>query len=416
MSVKRKIFISVFLIVAITASVAISFNIVARDTYEFEWNDEYDGYEFIGFNGNSDITKVEINERLEKKRTADGVEWVPVEGDIITSVDDFTIISDEYIREIYISEHVRNIDETAFTYCKALEKIVVDDNNPYYKSVDGILFTADMKTLICFPCNHKTGGEDTTEYTVPDTVTRIARNGFYKCEKLLTVNLPEGLKEIGQMAFFKCWGLQRVELPDTVELIDVDAFSYCNSMKYAMFIPASVKEIGHHCFYKCDALEQFYVESAESDIILGGKWMPKSENAFAADAANFSAPRESYLEYVEKRTEEDYVPPVEDNGEDAPEETPQDDTTMGGMNKTAVILMIALIFVPGFAIVSVEVVRNVFKEDFLMTKRGKARLAKNKAEKEYIHNAYVNGEFADEEEADSSPDNTPENEEGEEEN
>ncbi len=42
-----------------------------------------------------------------------------------------------------------------FSYCYDLENIYVDEGNPTFKSVDGILYTADGRTLINYPCSHE---------------------------------------------------------------------------------------------------------------------------------------------------------------------------------------------------------------------------------------------------------------------
>lgn len=65
-----------------------------------------------------------------------------------------------------------NIGPGAFGYCTALTDIAVSDDNPAYKSVDGVLFDKEGKTLVQFPAG-KSGA-----YTVPDTVTAIAPAAF----------------------------------------------------------------------------------------------------------------------------------------------------------------------------------------------------------------------------------------------
>ena len=95
-----------------------------------------------------------------------------------------------------------------------------------------------------------------------------------------------------------------------------------------------------------------------------------------------------------RRAEEEPPETQPAEGEEAP--PPQEEDTALGMNKTAVIVLIVGIFIPSIVIVGLEVVRNLFKDDFMMTKRGRENLAKQKAEKEAIHQAYVNGEYDEE--------------------
>lgn len=57
---------------------------------------------------------------------------------------------------------------------KSLERFVVDENNPYLKSVDGILYDKGIKTLIKYPIN-----SPIENYIVPDTVTKVAADGSF---------------------------------------------------------------------------------------------------------------------------------------------------------------------------------------------------------------------------------------------
>ena len=388
MSLKKKIFLTLVLVVFVGISLFTSLNVLSRPTYEFKEDEESGGYEFSGYNGNSGITELHIDKVLTKVKDNRNIEWVADESKTITSVRGFTVSSDEYITEIYIGPDVREIGKAAFTNLWNLKAYHVDDANENYVSVDGVLYTKDMKTLVAYPPARGEGENVDTDFDIPAGVEILADNCFYKCDRLQNITIPEGVREIGRMAFFKCYGLNLVELPSTIETLAPDCFSFCTSMKYAFFIPASIKSIDHHAFYKSDALEAFYVESREEDITLGSKWMPKSENAMKSDDAIFGASRSEYEEYNKKRIAEETPSDEEntDNGGDS--ENP--------MNDKAVIILIIFVFVPGLVIIGIEVIRKLFKDDFLMTKRGKEKLARIQAEKEAIHNAYVNGEFAEE--------------------
>ena len=67
-------------------------------------------------------------------------------------------------------------------------------------------------------------------------------------------------------------------------------------------------------------------------------------------------------------------------------------------------------FIPGFMYIGVQVIRAMFKDDFLMTKRGKKKLEKFREEQEKIHQAYITagGESAESDAAEDAPeDETP---------
>lgn len=57
-----------------------------------------------------------------------------------------------------------------------LKSIEVDSTSQYFKSVDGVLFTLDGKTLIKYP-----DAKALDEYVVPEGVTEISASAFFLC-------------------------------------------------------------------------------------------------------------------------------------------------------------------------------------------------------------------------------------------
>ncbi len=275
----------IVLVVFIAASVTISFISLARAPFEYEYQTELgekaneEGWVLFGFNGNMQTKEVFI----DFVRDEDGNN--PDETKPVSAVGKFTMNTDEYVETIYIGKDVKYIDETSFFYCKMLKSIEVDKDNPYYTSVDGVLFTKDMKKLVAYPYNKgdahneelETIPEELMVYTIPEGVERIGSAAFYKNDILTEVNLPSTLKEIGDMAFFKCEKIALVTFPDGLEKIGADSFSYCHGMKPLLYIPASVKEIGNYAFYACANLKEFYMGAeSEEEIIQGESWLPKN--------------------------------------------------------------------------------------------------------------------------------------------
>jgi len=80
-----------------------------------------------------------------------------------------------------------NIASGAFASCSALTNIAVSTDNPAYKSVDGVLFDKEGKTLVQFPA----GKSDS--YTVPDTVTAVAPGAFEGASAVEKIEFPAEL-------------------------------------------------------------------------------------------------------------------------------------------------------------------------------------------------------------------------------
>ena len=260
------------LVAFIAASVTISFISMARAPFEFEYQTEVaeipggEGWVLFGFNGNNSTKEVYI----DYVRDEDGNN--PDESKPVSAVGKFTMNTDEYVEKIIIGKDVKYIDETSFFYCKMLKSVEVDPANEYYTSVDGVLYTKDMKTLVVYPIM-----KEAESYAIPEGVERVGSCAFYKNATLTKIDLPSTLREIGDMAFFKCEKIALVTLPDGLEKIGQDAFSYCREMKPVMYIPVSVKEIGSFAFYNCENLKEFYMGADSEDALtLGDSWLPKN--------------------------------------------------------------------------------------------------------------------------------------------
>lgn len=104
-----------------------------------------------------------------------------------------------------------------FGSCVALEKINVSSSNPYYISIDGVLYSKDGKTLVSCP----PGKLGTLE--VPEGVERIGDFAF-TYSLLSAVKLPDSLRAIGYASFLNCPNLYPLEIPAGVEMIDSTSF------------------------------------------------------------------------------------------------------------------------------------------------------------------------------------------------
>lgn len=278
----KKVIFVVVLIAVISLSMLFTFYSIARDTYEFKEQENIgaisvNGWVFYGFSGNSKTTDVKIDYARDKNGDN------PDESKPIVGIDSFTIVSDEYVEFITIGKDVQYISEQAFYYCKQLKAVFVDEENPYFKSVDGSLYSKDGKTLLLHPiCNAdwlvEQGLVKTNDtYNIPEGVENVSGYSFYKNDKLVHLTFPSTLKTIGDMAFFGCNNMWSVWLPEGLETIGNDAFSNDWCMSPIMYIPSTVKEIGHDAFFNCTSLSIFYMGAADdSNIELGENWLPKS--------------------------------------------------------------------------------------------------------------------------------------------
>ena len=96
--------------------------------------------------------------------------------------------------------------------------------------------------------------EGITEVVIPDSVTTIGRNAFYKCTSLEKVTIGNNVKSIGDLAFFDCSSLESVEIPDSVTTIGKEAFHQCYALK-SVVIGDGVTTIGDSAFWNSENLK-----------------------------------------------------------------------------------------------------------------------------------------------------------------
>ena len=133
----------------------------------------------------------------------------------------------------------------AFVGCKGIEGISVEDGNPNYVSVDGALYTSDLKELVRYPsvdvrvvhlgdglshiCSDAFSGSSVEAVRVPEGVFTIGMCAFYDCPRLRYVMLPKSLRVIEENAFRRCTALDLILLSGFSDSIDIGegAFSLC---------------------------------------------------------------------------------------------------------------------------------------------------------------------------------------------
>ncbi len=125
---------------------------------------------------------------------------------------------------VMIPAGVTSIGDAAFRYCQNLTTIAVEDANPAYGSLDGVLFDKARQTLIQCP------GGKAGSYMIPDTVTNIGSYAFEGCYSLTGVTIPAGVTGIGNSAFCNCFSLTGVTIGSGVTSIGDGAFGSCQNL------------------------------------------------------------------------------------------------------------------------------------------------------------------------------------------
>lgn len=111
------------------------------------------------------------------------------------------------LTSITISKNVTRIDGRVFSDCPSLTAITVDEDNPNYTSIDGVLFTKDLTDLKQYP-----SGKIDAVYTVPQGVQSIHFYSFSSNPYLQEVVFSDTVTTVGEIAFVACVRLTDVTI------------------------------------------------------------------------------------------------------------------------------------------------------------------------------------------------------------
>jgi len=162
------------------------------------------------------------------------------------------------IKFLYIGSAITNINAVIrdIDYI-GLSDVEVDAANTVYDSrnnCNAIIETA-TNTLI--------KGSDAA--FIPNDITSIGNNAFFRCHGLSSITIPDSVTSIGNSAFTSCYSLTSITIPNGITSIDNQTFSGCRSLT-SVTIPNSVTSIGVQAFNGCTAMTSINIPSGVTSI------------------------------------------------------------------------------------------------------------------------------------------------------
>lgn len=196
--------------------------------------------------------------------------------DTITHIKDRAFISASMLKSILLPKQLESIGISVFRFCYELEGIYVHGHNLYFDSVQGVLFSKDLKTLVRYPLAKKdklyliadyveTIGEDAfsgnhylTNVTIGSGLKLIKTHAFYEVTSLISIHIPDHVTEIELYAFRDCFGLENVEIGSGLTSISAYMFNNCTKLA-SIVIPIQITFIGYGAFYGCFSLSSITI-------------------------------------------------------------------------------------------------------------------------------------------------------------
>ena len=183
------------------------------------------------------------------------------------------------IADYYIPSTVESIEGLAFFYYPSnnldpktsYKSITVAQDSLSYASLDGVLYSKDMTTLVCYPAN-----KEAQSFTVPSAVTTFGTYCFSYAQNIKEFSFGESrVKTIEKLAFNST--VFDIVLPDSVtEITDgmlsiaygnltlsntiksIPAFAFQSFYGKNVYVPATVETLEEYAFYRSPGIENIY--------------------------------------------------------------------------------------------------------------------------------------------------------------
>lgn len=180
----------------------------------------------------------------------------------LNSISEFAFKDCSKLESITIPSNVKSIGNGIFKGCTNLQEINVASDNPYYKSIQGVLFDKEETTLIQMPAN----------------------------SQILICEIPASVKSLGHSAFDGCTQIKEIHcLPTTPPTISVSGFSSEVLNNCKLYIPKG----SYNAYWVAQGWGDFknIIEgdgSIDSKLIIGN-WKLLTHNGQVATHVTFNS-------------------------------------------------------------------------------------------------------------------------------
>ena len=142
---------------------------------------------------------------------------------------------------VTLPKNLQDFNGTIFN-TQSFTQYSVSPENPYYKAIDGVVYSKDLTKLVAYPVGRVSDGR-VNDFKIPETVTEISSYAFLNCNHS-SFKIPGTVKDIQYQAFAGNTNLSSIDIENGVENIYDSAFLACNSLT-SIHLPTSVDYIGY---------------------------------------------------------------------------------------------------------------------------------------------------------------------------
>ena len=224
----------------------------------------------------------------------------------ITGIHASSFFDCNHLESVHLPKSMKQFMGACFASCNSLKEVTVDPDNPWFCSVDGVVYTKDQKELVFYP-----PGKEEAEFVIPEGCTAVGRYAFAYCENLKRIVVPHTVNHITYESILFCKGFEGIEVDEgnqtfasvhgnlyskdlkrflrlcvstentsltipegVVEIADGAAY-YAHNLT-AVNLPQSLTSIGAFSFVACDRLTNMTIP--ENVIFIGSEAFLRCEN------------------------------------------------------------------------------------------------------------------------------------------
>lgn len=170
------------------------------------------------------------------------------------------------LRTLTLPKNVSKLP-SVFSGCTSLEEVVVDPENPYFTSVEGVLYDKAQTTILFYPSS-----KYDTSFVFPETITTISDGVFRGNKNLESITIGKNVSYIGAGAFQDCGYLSEVIFADGdngATALEIGAYAFAGSSISTITLPARTNKVGEYAFSEIDGLTSFTINEGLEEISEG---------------------------------------------------------------------------------------------------------------------------------------------------
>ena len=127
----------------------------------------------------------------------------------VVSLGCYAFASCPALSSVVIPSTLEKMSTDAFLECKNLSSVSIAEKNPYFNSIDNVVYTKDSSTLVLYP-----SGKRNMSFTIPSGVKSIGKNAMCHCSYLKKLTISKDTEQIAPSAFNYSKFIESIEVEE----------------------------------------------------------------------------------------------------------------------------------------------------------------------------------------------------------